>query len=107
VIGPSGTTGYVKATIAKNITTNGEDTKVYLDGNQLNYSVISTDDSWMITFSYSHSTHRISMHLGANTSSAELLEVDYVLWAVIITLTFAGAIIGPAIWKRRKSTQAV
>jgi hypothetical protein len=107
VIGPTGTSGYVKATIAKSITTNGEDAKVYLDGKQLNYSVISTDDSWLITFSYSHSTHQISMNLGANTSSTKLLEVDYVFWAVIITLTFAGAIIGGVIWKRRKSTQAV
>jgi hypothetical protein len=106
VIGPSETTGYVKATIAKSITTNGEDIEVYLDGNQLNYSVISTDDSWIITFSYSHSTHQISMHLGANTSSIRLFEVNYVLWAVIITLTFAGAIIGPVMWKRR-STHAV
>jgi hypothetical protein len=106
VIGPSETTGYVKATIAKSITTNGEDIEVYLDGNQLNYSVISTDDSWLITFSYSHSTHQISMHLGANTSSIRLFEVNYVLWAVIITLTFAVAIIGPVMWKRR-STHAV
>ena len=107
VIGPSGTSGYVKATIAKSVIANGEDTKVYLDGNQLNYSVISTDDSWLITFSYSHSTHQISMHLGANTFSTKPLEVYYMLWAGIIALTFAGAIIGPVIWKRRKSTQAV
>jgi hypothetical protein len=107
VIGSSGTSGYVKATIAKSIMTNGEDSKVYLDGKQLNYSVISTDDSWIITFSYSHSTHQISIHLGTNTSSTKLLEVDYVFWAIIITLTFAGAIIGVVIWKRRKSTQAV
>ena len=105
VIGPSGTSGYVKATIAKSITTNGEDTKVYLDGKQLNYSVISTDDSWLITFSYSHSTHQISMYLGANTSSTKLLGVDYVFWGVIITLTFAGAIIGVVIWRRRKSLE--
>jgi hypothetical protein len=104
VVGPSGTSGYVKATIAKSILANGEDTKVYLDGNQLDYSVTSTDDSWLITFSYSHSTHQISMHLGANSFSTELWGVDYVFWAVIITLTFAGAIIGTVVWKRRKST---
>jgi hypothetical protein len=102
VIGPSDTSGYVKATISKNITANGADIKVYLDGNQLNYSVISTDDSWLITFSYSHSTHNIIMQLGANTSSTAPLEFNYVLWAVIVTLTFAGAIIGLVIRKRRK-----
>jgi hypothetical protein len=106
VIGPSETSGYVKATIAKSVMTNCEDAKVYLDGKQLNYSVISTDDSLLITFSYSHSLHQISMYLGANASS-KLLEVDYVFWAIIITLTFAGAIIGVVIWKRRKSTQVV
>jgi hypothetical protein len=106
VIGPSDTSGYVKATISKNITANGADIKVYLDGNQLNYSVASTEDSWIITFNYSHSTHHISMYLGANTSSTKPLEVFYMLWAGIITLTFVGAIIGIVIWKRRKVLRA-
>ena len=104
-IGPSGTSGYVKATIAKSIMTNGEDTKVYLDGKQLNYSVISTVDSWLVTFSYSHSTHRITMYMGANTSSTNLLEVDYIFWVVIGTLTFTAANIGVGLllyFKKRK-----
>lgn len=84
---------------------NGEDAKVYLDGNQLNYSVISTADSWEVTFSYSHSTHQISMYLGANTSSTKLLGVDYVFWGVIITPIFASIIIGAGLlfyFKKRK-----
>lgn len=91
VIGPSGTSGYVKAKIAKSITTNGEDTKVYLDGNQLNYSVISTDDSWLITFSYSHSTHQVSINLATNTSGTTLLGVEYWTWIVVaITVVVIG-----------------
>jgi hypothetical protein len=45
------------------------------------------------------------MYLGANASS-KLLGVDYVFWAATITLTFAGAIIGVVIWKRRKNAQS-
>jgi hypothetical protein len=71
VTGPSGTTGYVIATIPKNLLTNGENLQVYIDGNQLNYTVASTLNSWVITFNYSHSTHQISIHLESNVSTTQ------------------------------------
>jgi hypothetical protein len=71
VTGPSGTTGYVTATISKDMLTNGENLQVYLDGKQLNYSVTSTLNSWIVTFNYSHSTHQISIHLDSNISSTQ------------------------------------
>jgi hypothetical protein len=66
VSGPSGTTGYVKVTIAKSLVANGEDIKVYLDGNQLNYSETSTPNSWQLVFNYSHSTHNIAVDFNTN-----------------------------------------
>jgi hypothetical protein len=71
VTGPTGTTGYVKASIPKSLLTNGENLQVYLDGNQLNYSVSAFGDSWVFIFNYSHSTHQISLHLKTNSSPTQ------------------------------------
>jgi hypothetical protein len=69
VSGESGTTGFVKTTIAKSLISKGTDIKVYLDGNQLNYTVTETDESWVLLFEYSHSTHDVIMYMGTNQSS--------------------------------------
>lgn len=64
VTGPSGTTGYVNVYIAKSLIDNIADVKVYLDGDQLNYTATSLDDSWLLHFTYSHSTHKVNINLG-------------------------------------------
>ncbi len=63
VSGPNGTKGYVKATIARNLVSNAEDIKVVLDGNQLSYEVTSNEDSWLLFFTYTHSTHQVKINL--------------------------------------------
>jgi parallel beta-helix repeat protein len=57
--GQNGTTGYAKATIAKSLVENVTDIKVYIDENQCEYSAISIDDSWVLTFYYVHSIHEV------------------------------------------------
>jgi hypothetical protein len=64
--GPNGTTGYVKVTVAKSLVTNIANIKVYLDGNQTEFSAISTEDSWLLSFNYIHSTHQVVMDLDIN-----------------------------------------
>jgi hypothetical protein len=61
--GPSGTRGYAIITIAKSLVANAANIRVYLDGNQLNYSIASTSDSWLLTFDYTHSTHKVTVNL--------------------------------------------
>jgi hypothetical protein len=84
VTGPSGTTGYVKASIPKSLLTNGENLQAYLDGKQLNYSMAAFDDSWVFTFNYTHSTHQISLHL--ESSSPQTLPVgnEVILFAIVV-----------------------
>ena len=82
VSGTSGTAGYVKATIAKSILSNGENIKVYLDGNQLEYAVTSNPDSWLLTFNYHHSTHQVKINLATNTSNPTISGADYWIWIV-------------------------
>jgi hypothetical protein len=83
VTGPTGTTGYVKASIPKSLLTNGENLQAYLDGNQLNYSVATLGDSWVFTFNYSHSTHQISLHLELNGSPIEPVGNEVILIAFV------------------------
>jgi hypothetical protein len=61
--GPAGTRGYVKVTVAKSLVANITNIRVYLDGNQSEYSITSVDDSWLLTFNYAHSTHKIVLDL--------------------------------------------
>jgi hypothetical protein len=57
--GPPGTMGYARVFISKELVANISDLKVYVDENQVNYVTTSTDSSWILYFSYEHSTHDI------------------------------------------------
>lgn len=61
--GPNGTEGYARITVAKSLIENVTNAKVYLDCNPLEYSIASTDESWLLTFSYKHSTHYVVVDL--------------------------------------------
>jgi uncharacterized protein YxeA len=103
VNGTSGTTGYVKVTIAKSLVSNAENIKVYLDGNQLNYEVTSNPDSWLLTFTYMHSTHQVRINL-ANAAGDTVLGIEYwILIAVVIVIAVAG-VIGFLFWRKKKRT---
>jgi hypothetical protein len=68
VSGESGTTGVVDVAIAKSLILNISHLTVYLDGATQQYAVNATSDSWFIHFSYSHSTHYVTMDLGATVA---------------------------------------
>ncbi len=89
VNGSDGTVGFADVTIAKNLLVNIADVKVYLDGVSLNYTITSTIDSWILHFSYPHSTHSIIVSLGI-TSIPEFPS-SMILLVVMLTLTFIGA----------------
>jgi len=70
VSGPSGTTGYVDIQIAKSLVPNIANLAVSFDGNNLVYTATSTSDSYLLHFTYNHSTHTVTVNLGnAPTSS--------------------------------------
>jgi parallel beta-helix repeat protein len=105
VSGPSNTTGYVKATIAKSLIQNGDTIRVYLDGNELNYSLTLTANSWLLEFTYSHSTHQVSVHLAANMTSSPLPAIDYWMWGVLAIAIAVFAFLGAAVWQKKKHTK--
>jgi hypothetical protein len=96
VSGPDGTEGYVKFTVAKSIVSDAANIKVYLDGKRMGYSASSLGDSWLLLFTYAHSTHDVAISLGVQSQQPSGflglgLPVEYVCAAVIAA---AVAIIG-------------
>jgi hypothetical protein len=59
VSGPAGTIGYVKFLVSKGLVENITDLLVYRDGILAEYSVTDVGDSWLLDFTYSHSSHSI------------------------------------------------
>ena len=100
VTGPSGTTGYVNVYIAKTLI-NIADVKVYLDSDQLNYTVTSEDDSWHLHFTYLHSTHTIAINLGLAPLIPPQLITPLSLGILAVALAVATVLL---ILKIRKGT---
>jgi hypothetical protein len=101
VSGPSGTVGYVKVTIAKNLVPNAENIKVYLDGNQVSYEITSNEYSWQVTFTYQHSAHQVRISLATNAAGATLLGIEYWLWTAVAIIIAVG-VIGLIILRTKK-----
>ena len=103
VNGTSETMGYVKVTIAKSLAENAADIKVYLDGNQLNYDVTSNPDSWLLTFTYAHSTHNVMISLAANEPEDTVPNNDLILIAIVIVIAVV-AVASFMVWRKKKKT---
>ena len=101
VTGPTGTTGYVNVYIAKTLVDNIADVKVYLDGDQLNYTATSLDDSWLLHFTYRHSTHTIAISLGLAPFIPPELITPLSLGILAVALTVATTLL---IFKIRRGT---
>jgi hypothetical protein len=86
VSGPSGTTGYTNVTIAKSLIGNMTDLKVYLDGNEINYTTINTDYFWLIHFTYHHSTHKVLITLGSSQVESFADKVIVICTAIMAIL---------------------
>jgi hypothetical protein len=104
VSGPPGTVGYTNVTIAKDLIANISELKVNLDGNQINYTTTSTDYSWLIHFTYGHSTHKIVILLSslhANSSYTVSLEATTILSGIIIVILAAILLVYKKVHKKR------
>ncbi len=91
VSGPSGTTGYTKAIIAKSLMPNFTGTTAALDGQNMTFTLTSTSDYWIMDFTYSHSTHQIVIGLAsANTSTIpEFTPITLVLGIMLVSAVSA------------------
>ncbi len=95
VSGEAGTTGFSRVSIPKSFMPEKEDIRVFLDGKQINYELSSTGDSWIISFTYQHSTHQVTINTVADNSESgdTILGINYWTWitAIIVIIALVGA----------------
>jgi hypothetical protein len=85
VSGPEGTTGYVEITITKTFMPNS-DIDVYLDGTQIDYQLTATENSWIVTFTYHHSSHLVAINSVAYIATSPSAFPDWIWNITIVTV---------------------
>jgi hypothetical protein len=107
VSGLSGTTGYTQISIPKSLSNSGNMT-VTVDGKPVECGFTQTEDSWLLTFTYSHSTHNVMITLSTSDVSSLLLQS-----AIIIVIIGVAALVvvtefrGEKNLKNKKSNDAL
>lgn len=66
VEGATATTGYVDIFIPKAILSDVSELKAYMDNKEITFNSQSVSDSWLISFTYSHSLHRVTLTISSN-----------------------------------------
>lgn len=96
VSGSEGTTGYVKAEIAKTLAPNFTGITVSLDGKELNFTVSSSNDYWIIAFTYHHSTHQVTVNLSKDAEvnpTPTTPDPEFPIWAIFPLFMVAAMLI--------------
>ena len=105
VTGPTGTRGYADVYIAKSLVNDTSSISAYIDGAQASFTITSTADSYVLHFSYHHSTHEVEIDLYGKSTSA--LNVTLILegtaYGAAISLTVI-AVLLLLLRKNRKKT---
>jgi hypothetical protein len=97
VSGESGTSGYTTVTMAKSLLVDPTKLDVLIDGTTYNYTLTETSDSWVLAFTYEHSSHTVEINLEA----ALVPEFSNVL-ILFLFVTLAVAVL---VAERRKSAK--
>ena len=97
--GESGTSGYVNVYVPNSLLNDVSSLKVYLDSNQIQYSVEPQGDGWFLYFTYHHSAHLVVIDLGSSILSTMSPTVtpaktltSSLDWVSIAILVFMGII---------------
>jgi len=101
--GPSGTTGYARVFISKELVANMSDLKVRVDETQIDFATASTDASWVLYFLYVHSTHHIIITIPTATDGGLGYNGNlmYVIIAIVVIL------IATIVYLRRRKRKKV
>jgi hypothetical protein len=105
VSGESGTTGYVNVFIPKSLLSDTSGLNVYMDDNKLTPSIESQGDLWLVSFTYHHSTHQVTINI-VNEPSPPFFESQLGQLAIVGLATIAIAIVAVVIvLKKRKGAE--
>jgi len=102
--GPSDTTGYVTVYIPKSLISDISDLEVYVDETLITYNSESQEDSWVKSFSYSHSEHKVIIDLSAASSKGDETPTDFIIYIIIIAVVIAAAVAVIALKRKRQHT---
>jgi hypothetical protein len=84
ITGEEGTEGSTSILIPKAAMSGVDEVKITLDGAEIEYSVASEGDYWVLTFNYTHSTHEVYVDLGSSGSASTM-----VLLVIVIVIVAA------------------
>ncbi len=106
VSGTAETTGTTTITIAKSYLESIDKVKIFIDGNQIDFEVSQTDASWILTFSYTHSTHQVIIALNAPPETVDFfgLPIGWAVAVVAVVIVFVSLAI--ILLRRRSKTNA-
>jgi N-acetylneuraminic acid mutarotase len=103
VSGPSGTTGCTNVSIAKSFLPSIDKIKIFMDKNQVDFDISQTVDSWILTLTYPHSTHKVTIDFFAAPDMVEFLGITPAGWFVAAVLVVAVLGILATVFKRKKT----
>ena len=86
VAGETGTAGYVDACIDKNLVENVSTIHAFIDGTEAAYTVSEIGNSWILHFTYHHSSHNIQFDLAGETESSAVPEIAPETMFLVITV---------------------
>ncbi len=100
ITGATGTSGYTDVIVAKSLIKDNTQIQVYLDGEQVQYLAKETTDSWLLHFTYQHSTHEVTLQLNS-TSTNSTSQSQYVMYANVGVVIAVGLIAATFVLKKR------
>jgi large repetitive protein len=93
VSGESGTSGYSRIVISKELVVNGSEIKLLLDGKAMSYQLTSTNSSWILYFEYHHSTHSIVASLEGGSADTNNPDNSPLPWVAIAGLAVVSVLL--------------
>lgn len=103
--GPQYSKGYVTLYIPKTLITDISELQVYFDGTQIAYSSESQTDAWVLSFTYSHSSHKVVIDLSAASDTNETQTPDITTYLAITAAAIIIVVVAVTITFKRKRKQ--
>jgi len=102
VSGETGTQGYAKVVVPQSLMPESQNIKVFIDEKAVYFDLSTDKDSWIISFSYQHSSHQVIV-TNTDNSQPHQLSVDNSVWFIagLVAVALAGAA-GVIVWLAKK-----
>lgn len=93
VNGTSNTIGYVSINLPKTMVSDLSSLTVCLDGEPLQYTAVQAPDAVLVTFTYHHSIHEVTVQMNTNDSTDYTVTQWIIILAIIIAVLASVAVL--------------